>query len=130
MQNGFDGIVNGLYTVPNCIMIDLGTDTNGYSDCEIMRSYSGGRSFCLLREEDYRSDRGKAVCRCHALRMFGIGLVGGGVLCKVIRLLGNAGICFYGASVSECGITLALPCEKLTEAVRILSAKLLEDRRT
>ena len=126
MQNGFEGIVNGLYTVLNCIMLEPGDDAELCDGCEIVRSYSGGRMFCLVREEDCPDKVGNAVCKCHALRIFGIGLVGGGVLCRVMRVLGRAGICFYGASVSECGITLALPRERLSECVRVLSGELLE----
>ena len=80
-------------------------------------------------KEDGGYDIGRAVCKCHVIRLFGIGLVGGGILCRVMRLLGNAGICFYGASVSECGIAIALPRERLSEALRILSSALLEGER-
>ncbi len=129
MQNGFEGIVNGLYTVPNCVMLDCGTDVPSDCDGEIMRSYCGGRSFCLIKEEEHSAETGMPVCKCHVVRLFGIGMVGGGVLCRVMRVLGRAGICFYGASVSECGIALALPRERFAEAVRILSAEFLEDER-
>ena len=128
MQNGFEGIVNGLYTVPNCVMLDCGTEVPSSCDGEIMRSYCGGRLFCLVKE-DGGYDIGRAVCKCHVIRLFGIGLVGGGILCRVMRLLGNAGICFYGASVSECGIAIALPRERLSEALRILSSALLAGER-
>lgn len=123
MQNGFEGIVNGLYTVPNCVMLDCGEAQSAECRGEIMQSYCGGKLFRIVQEEEGVSEN--AVCKCHVLRLFGIGLVGGGVLCKVMRILGKAGICFYGVSVSECGIALALPREKLGEAVCVLSAALL-----
>ncbi len=127
MQNGFEGVVNGLYTVPNCVMLDCGNEAPCTGGAEIMQSYCGGRLFSLMKEEDCKDEADNAVCKCHVLRLFGIGMVGGGVLCRVFRVLGNAGICFYGASVSECGIALALPRERLSEAVRLLAAEFLDD---
>ena len=130
MQNGFFGVVNGFYTVPDCVMLDCGREVPEECEGELMRSYCGKKVFCLVKEEDACNKNGTQVCRCHVLRLFGIGLVGGGVLCRIMRALGKAGICFYGASVSECGIALALPRESFSDALRILSAELLEEERT
>ena len=126
MQNGFDGIVYGLYTVPDCVMLDCGAEAPCDFEDDVMIGYTGGRAFRLKRESEMQNQYVKAVCKCHVIRIFGIGLVGGGVLCRALRVLGKAGICFYGASVSECGIALALPRESLSEAVRALSLELLE----
>ena len=126
MQNGFDGIVYGFYTVPNCILLDCDAVLPSDLGDDVMLAYSGGRAFRLIKEAEAAGQQGKAVCKCHVVRIFGIGLVGGGVLCRVMRALGSVGVCFYGASVSECGIALALPRERLADAVRVLSAELLE----
>jgi len=134
MNIGFDGIVNGIYTVRDCVLLRL----SSMDPCiggEIMHGLLGGYAFSAVREKDaekYTKDadgrKGAAqVCPCNVVRIFGIGLVGGGVLCKVLRVLGECGICVYGASASECGIALALPREESRMAVDALSRALLRE---
>lgn len=134
MNIGFDGIVNGIYTVYNCVLMRL----SSHDFCiggEVMHGLLGGYAFSAVREKDageYMKDADGCngatwVWPCNVVRIFGIGLVGGGVLCKVLRVLGECGICVYGASASECGIALALPREKSRAAVDALSRALLRE---
>ena len=130
MQNGFEGIVSGLFTIPNCVMTECKHDTQYCDGGEIMQSLVCGKAFRVVSEDGFDAVNDHAVCRCHVVRLFGIGMVGGGVFCKVMKVLGEAGIGFYGASLSECGIAIALPRDRLAETVRLISAELLEEDRT
>ena len=132
MNIGFDGIVNGIYTVYDCVLLRL-SSIKSCIDSELMCGLLGGYAFSAVSAEDAMrytenvdtGERAEVVCPCNVVRIFGIGLVGGGVLCKVLRILGECGICVYGASASECGIALALPREKSCIAVDALSRALL-----
>lgn len=126
MQNGFDGIVSGLYTIPNCVMTECDINAAYEQNEDVMYSLVGGKAFRLVSESNYDENNNRPACRCHVARLFGIGMVGGGVFCRIMRMLGEAGIGFYGASISECGIAIALPRERFEEAVRLLSRNLLE----
>ena len=122
MQTGFDGVVHGICGEGDCIMARCGPQT-ALGD-ELMRSLYYGKAYCVYKNGERVC--GEVICPCCVVRLFGVGLVGCGVLCRALRLLWRYEINFYGASVSECGIALALPRERMEEAISVLSAELLE----
>ena len=129
MNTGFAGVVNGIYTLRDCVLFRLTPRCVGETG-EIMGGLIDGYAFAAVsgaEADDYMrrvtDDGGSAekVCRCNVVRLFGLGLGGGGVFCRILRAFADEQICCYGASVSECGIALALPCDKSDRAVELLT---------
>jgi len=74
MQTGFDGVVHGICGEGDCIMARCGPQT-ALGD-ELMRSLYSGKAYCVYKNGERVC--GEVICPCCVVRLFGVGLAGGG----------------------------------------------------
>ena len=132
MKNEFSGTVSGIYKFDDCILCrykKANSFSGIFTDADIMRNYYGGEECVVIpacaEKETLEAARRTGcavdtVCPCAVIRLFGIGLAGGGVLCKALRCLSGASVFPLGTSISECGLTFAVRSADAEAAWRLL----------
>ena len=133
MKNEFSGKVSGVYRINGCVLCrcdNKGKFVNVFSCGEVMHSYYG-KGECVALSKELASSflsnvrllgaYAEPVCDCTVIRVFGVGLSGGGILCRALKELGNASVFPLGVSASECGLAFALCTEQSERAFDVLS---------
>ena len=140
MLRDFDGIVSSITSMGDCVLVRCDEYYDSLPDVkELMHNSYKGCSFCVvdkleeagffsaLLRKKINADR---ICNCSLLKIHGIGLVGGDVLCRVLRTLFAWDISVLGVSSSESGIALALPLGAEGKALQALTLLLFSKELT
>lgn len=138
MHREFDGIVSSIRSIGNCMLVRC--DEYSLTDTEaLMYSSYNGSAFCVVNKSEEKSFFGALadknicadrICDCGLVRIYGIGLVGGDVLCRVLRTLYNWDISVLAVFCSELGIALALPAGTEGKALQALTLLLFSNEMT
>lgn len=140
MLRDFDGVVSSITARDECVLVRFDEHYESLPDVkELMHSSYKGCAFCVVDKSDEGSFfnallkegiSAERICDCGLLKIHGIGLVGGDVLCRALRTLFAWEVSVLGVSASESGIALALPAGTEGKALQALTLLLFSKELT
>ena len=122
MNNGVHGLVNGVAWYPDRMLLRFRRPCYAAvcSDVLLETFCSGTLLAVPENPEAYRLSAGEAgyvhvsETPCAVLRLFGVAVVGGGVLHEILSVFRKEAVCPLAVSASEEGAAFVLKCSELT----------------